>query len=137
MSAATAAREGRMAAEQEMADTFTAYSPNGTTTDANGYEVPAFASQGSTKGKVRGPSSQTSDTVTRMVRVGDVERPVVRGGLHIPISATVPASGWEYVCTAIGEASDSALLNRRYRVVDAPAETHVTARRLNVVQVAP
>ena len=91
MSAATAAREGRMAAEQEMVDTFTAYSPNGTTTDANGYEVPAFTSQGSTPGKVQARTRQ-GDTNVRTIRVGDVDRPVLEGGLHIPLSATVPAS---------------------------------------------
>ena len=135
MSAATAAREGRVAAEQEMADTFTAYSPNGTTTDANGYEVPAFASQGSTPGKVQARTRQ-GDTNVRMIRVGDVDRPVLEGGLHIPISATVPSVGWEYVCTAIGSLSDAALLNRRYRVVDVPAKTYATARRLDVVMVS-
>ena len=137
MSSASAIAQGRAAAEREMADTFTAYAPNGTTTDADGYHVPAFASQGSTKGKIQGPSSQARDTNARTVRVGDVERPVIEGGLHIPIGATVPAIGWEYACTAVGALSDPSLAGRRYRVVDVPAKTFATARRLDVVQVSP
>ena len=137
MSSASAVAQGRVAAEAEMADTFAAYSPNGTTTAGSGKKSPAFTSQGSTSGKVQGSSSQKSDTATRTVSVGGVERPVLSGGLHIPISATIPAVGWEYVCTAVGALSDPSLLNRRYRVVDVPAKTYATARRLDVVQVSP
>ena len=136
MSAGTAAARGRAAAADLYIDTFAAYSPNGTTLDANGYNVPAFASQGSTPGKVQARTRQ-GDTNTRTVAVGGVERPVLEGGLHIPVSATVPSVGWEYVCTAVGALSDPSLLNRRYRVVDVPAKTYVTARRLDVVQVSP
>jgi hypothetical protein len=135
VSAASAVARGRAAAQALLCDTFAAYSPNGTTTDGNGYEVPAFASQGSTSGKVQARTRQ-GDTNVRMVRVGDVERPVLEGGLHIPIGATVPSVGWEYACTAIGALSDPALLNRRYRVVDVPAKTYATARRLDVVLVS-
>ena len=137
MSAGTAAARGRAAAADLYTDTFAAYSPNGTTTDANGYEVPAFTSQGSTPGKVQGPSSQKSDTATRMVTVGGVERPVMSEGLHIPIGATAPTAGWEYVHTVLGPVSDPSLLNRRYRVVNSPAKSNATARRLDVVQVSP
>lgn len=125
----------REQAESGFGDTFTAYSPNGTTTDADGIKVPAFASQGSTPGKIQARTRQ-GDTNTRTVRVGDVDRPVLEGGLHIPIGATVPSVGWEYACTAVGALSDPALLNRRYRVVDVPAKTYATARRLDVVQIS-
>jgi hypothetical protein len=135
VSASSAAAAGRMAAEAEYVDTFAAYSPAGTTLDGNGYEVPAFAAQGSTPGKVQA-RKRLVDTTTRMIRVGDVDRPVLEGGLHIPFSAPVPSIGWEYVCTAVGALSDPALLNRRYRVVDVPAKTFATARRLDVVMVS-
>jgi hypothetical protein len=124
-----------MAAEAEFVDTFAAYSPAGTTTDANGYEVPAFTAQGSTPGKIQSRARQ-GDTQTRTVRVGDVDRPALEGGLHISISAPVPTIGWEYVQTAVGAGSDPALLNRRYRVVEVPAKTFATARRLDVVMVS-
>ena len=117
-----------------MAATFTAYAPNGTTTDGNGYEIPAWTSQGSTKGKIQSQARQ-GDTQTRTVVIGDTERPVMSGGLHIPISATLPSVGWEYECTAIGALSDPSLLGRRYRVVEVPAKTFATARRLDVVEV--
>ena len=123
-----------------MVDTFTAYAPNGTTTDGDGFKVPAYADQGSTKGKVQGPSAQSSDTATRTALVGGVERPVIAGGLHIPVSAPCPAAGpegvgWEYVQTAAGALSDPNLVGRRYRVVNAPAKTYATARRLDVVEI--
>jgi hypothetical protein len=120
--------------------TFTAYSPNGTTTDGDGYEVPAYASEGATPGKVQGPSSSTADTPTRTVNVGGAERPVLAAGLHIPVAAPVPLAGlygigWEYLCTAVGPNDDPALLNRRYLVVGVPAKSFATARRLDVVEV--
>lgn len=129
----------RQAAESLMTLTLTAYSPNGTTTDADGYEVPAFTSQGTVKGKIQAGSQSGQDTATRYVSIGGVERPVLVGGLHIPISASVPVAseqrgqGWEYVVTAVG-AADSALLGRRYLVVGAPAKSFATARRLDVVE---
>lgn len=116
-------------------DTFAAYSPGGSTTDADGFEVPGWTDEGSTVGKVSGRSRE-SDTDTRMVTVGGVERPVVSGGLHIPLTASVPAIGWEYVMTAAGPVTDPALVGRRWRVVDVPAKSYATARRLDVVEVS-
>lgn len=119
--------------------TFTAYSPNGYTTVSN-LKVPAYADQGSTPGKVQGGAASTRDPVSRTVMVGGVERPVLEGGLHIPLSAPVPKAGdrgigWEYLCTAVGPLDDPALLNRRYLVVSVPAKSFATARRLDVVEV--
>lgn len=133
MSAGSAVAAGRMAAEATFLDTFTAYAF--TTSVVDGLDVQGWASQGSTPGKVAGPSSQARDTNARTVPIGGVERVVVEGGLHIPLSATRPAIGWEYLCTAVGSASDPALLNSRWRVVDVPAKSYATARRLDVVRV--
>lgn len=138
MSVGSAVRDGRAAAELNMRDTFTAYSPNGTTT-VNGFEVPGYTSQGTTPGKIAGPSAQTSDTPTRTVTVGNAVLLVVEGGLHIPISATVPVAGeygtgWEYVLTTLGADTDASLLNSRWLVVAVPAKSYATARRLDVVR---
>lgn len=124
----------RADAESMLTLTLAALSPNGTTT-VNSAEVPAFAAEGSTRGKLAGPSQQSQDAATRTVRVGDVEVPVLSGGLHIPINAPVPEARWEYVVTALGPADDPALLGRRYRVVGVPAKSFATARRLDVVEV--
>ena len=113
-----------------MVDTFTAYSESAATVD--GLETTTRVDEGSTPGRVVGPNR---DTDTRTVTVGGVEREVMHGGLHIPLSSPVPAIGWEYVCTAVGAGSDPSLLGRRWRVVDAPAKTFATARRLDVVEV--
>lgn len=115
-----------------MLDTFTAYAYTWTTVD--GMEEQAWVAQGSTRGKVAGRSRQ-GDTNMRTETVGGVERPVVEGGLHIPLDALMPAVGWEYVCDAVGPASDPSLLGRRWRVVDVPAKSFATARRLDVVEV--
>lgn len=121
-----------------MTDTFTAYSPGGSTKDADDYEVGGFTAEGETRGKVSGRSRE-GDPNARTVTVGGVDRLVIEGGLHIPLSAPVPVAhpvtGWEYECTALGPSSDPGLLGRRYRVVDAPMKSYSTARRLDVVDV--
>jgi hypothetical protein len=127
-------------------DTFTAYRPGAPTKDADGYDVPGFASQGSTPGKVRSRSGRALSSETRMVNIGGSDRPVLEGGLHIPVDAFVDGSnkvliaagdrgvGWEFVCTAIG-AGSSGSVGARFLVVGTGLETFQTARRLDVVQV--
>ena len=139
MSIGSALLRGRIAAEAAMTLTFTPYSPNGYTT-VSGLEVPAYASHTNTRGKVQGGSASTADTATEYVTIGGVRRPLLRGGLHIPISATLPTAGdqgvgWEYAVTAVGPLDDPALLNRRFLVVNVPAKSYATARRLDVVEI--
>lgn len=122
----------RAQAEALMLDTFTAQSFE--LTEVDGLEEEAWVDQYVTPGKVSGRSRE-SDTNTRTVTIGGVERPVVEGGLHIPLSAPLPAIGWEYEMTAAGPHSDPSLVGRRWRVVDVPAKSYATARRLDVVEV--
>lgn len=130
----------RQQAESLMTLTLTAYSPAGSTTDADGYKVQAYADEGETPGKVQGGAQAGKDTPTRHVRIGGVERPVLSAGLHIPISAPIPVAseqrgiGWEYVVDSVGPVDDPALLGRRYLVVGVPAKSYATARRLDVVE---
>lgn len=141
VSAEAAVVAGRLAAESLMTVTLTAYSPNGTTTDADGFEVPAYAPEGSTPGKIQAGSREGDDTATRFVPIGGVDRPVLSGGLHIPIGAAVPVAseqrgiGWEYEVTAVGASDDPALLGLRFLVVNVPIKSFATARRLDVVEV--
>lgn len=140
MSISAALARGQRQAESLMTLTLTAYSPNGTPTDPDGLEVPAYADEGTTPGKVQAASIQSGDTSTRTITVGGVPRPVIAAGLHIPISAAMPLSGeygvgWEYVVTAVGANDDPALLGRRFLVVNFPAKSFATARRLDVVEV--
>lgn len=121
-------------AESEMTLTLTAYSPNGVTV-VDDLEVPAFATEGVTRGKVQGSSQAQSQPYTRTEVIGGVERPIIEGGLHIPLSASVPSRTWEYQVTAIGSNDDTALLGRRYWVASVPAKSRMTARRLDVVEV--
>ena len=124
-----------------MSLTLTAYSPAGTTTNADGDQVPAYATEGTTLGKVQSGSQAGTDTPTRYILIGGIERPVLSGGLHIPISADVPVASeqrgqaWEYQVTAIGTNDDPALLGKRFLVVGVPVKSKATARRLDVVEV--
>lgn len=125
----------RADAEGEMTLTLAWFSPNGTTTDSDGQKIPAFATETATAGKAQGPSQQATQPYTRTVNVGGVERPVMEGGIHIPIGAAVPQRFWECQVTALGADDDPALLDRRYRVESVPAKSFATARRLDVIEV--
>lgn len=119
----------------------TAYEPTGSDVDENGYKVVTYTSRGIVAGKFQSASSQGGDTSTRYKQIGEVDRPVFEGGLHIAISATVPkpgwqrGQGWEYEVTAVGPADDPALLGRRVLIVGVPAKSFATARRLDFVEV--
>lgn len=140
--------ELRAQAESLMTLTVTAYSPNGFTDDPNtGLPVPQFATVGTSAAKLQGTSSSSRDTPTRYVRIGEVDRPVLESGLHLPISAFV-ASGvlaivaseqrgvaWEFEVTAAPSPVDPSLVGRRYMVASIPAKSFATARRLDVVEV--
>lgn len=128
--------------------TLAAYSPTDEpTTDADGYQVQGYADEGTTPGKVQSGSQAGSDAATRYVNIGGVDRPVLEGGLHIPLDRflfdglLIQASeqrgkGWEFEVESIGPADDPALLGMRYLVVGVPAKSFATARRLDVVRVS-
>lgn len=132
--------ELRAQAESLMTLTLTAYSPNGWD-NVDGKDVLTYNDEGTTPGKVQGTSATGRDSITRTVTVGGVDREIIDGGLHIPLSATVPVSGldrgkgWEYEVTAVGPLDDPVLLGRRYLVTNVPAKSYATARRLDVVLV--
>lgn len=114
--------------------------PDGFTT-VDGLKVQAYTQHEDTPGKVQGGSQSTADTATEYMTLGGVRRPLLRGGLHIPVGAELPAAGdqgvgWEYAVMEVGMDDDPTLLNRRYRVVNAPAKSYATARRLDVVEVS-
>lgn len=143
MSAESAILAGRLAAEALYADTYTAYAPNGTTMDADGYQVPAFTDMGTTTGKTQSVAPR-ADAATRYVTIGGIKRPVLEGGLHIPIDAFISAGalqivageqgiGWEFECTA---SPDPASVGTRWLVVQCPTKTWATARRLSVAEVS-
>lgn len=120
-------------AESLMTLTLAWYSPSGTVTVVDRMEVPGFTSEGTTVGKVQG--TIRADTTTRMVRVGGTDRPVLEAGVHIPLAGLVPEVGWECVVTGLGAYDDPALSGVCYRVVEVPAKSFGTARRLDVVEV--
>jgi len=116
-----------------MLDTFTAYASEDATVD--GLDETAWVPQYDTLGKLAGSSAQSRDTYSRVVNIGGVDRPVLEGGLHLPLSSDLPAINWEFECIAVGPSSDPSLLGRRWRVVSVPAKSFATARRLDVAEV--
>lgn len=132
---------GRAKAESLMTLELDVYEPTGTGKDADGYDVVEYTKRGRVKGQAQAASRAGGDTQTRYVDVGGVSRPVLVGGLKIPISAALPAAGeqrgigWEYEVAEVGRVDDPALLGRRYLVVEAPVKSYATARRLDVVEV--
>lgn len=138
MSAASLIARGRAAAEREMTLTLEAFSTAADEVDGMLTEVDV--SHGTTKGKVQSGSLAGDDTATQMVTVGGIPRPILHGGLHIPISAPVPVAGeqgqgWQYEVTAVGPHDDPALLGKRFLVVSVPAKSKATARRLDVAEI--
>lgn len=134
------AMQGR--AETLMTLTLAAFSPAGETTNPGGYTEPAYTPEGTTPGRAQG-GTRGKDTATRYVEIGGVKRPVLEGALQIPLAAKVPTAGeqrgqiggaWEYEVIAVGPLDDPALLGRRYMVVETPAKSHATMRRLSVIE---
>lgn len=125
--------------EGMMEDTLVAYEPYPDADRAeDGMESLEYTAKQVTPGKIQG-ASRGSDTNARSVNVGGVDQPVVQGGLHIPVASLAPVAGsvgvgWEYEVTAIGPATPADLLGSRWLVVDSPAKSYMTARRLDVVR---
>lgn len=132
----------RREAEAMMTLTLTAYSPDpeATTTDANGYEIPAYNDEGTTPGRITGGSSSTKDSATRYLNIGGVERPVLSGGLHLPIGSPIPVASeqrgqaWEYEVSGLGTVDNPALMGRRFMVVSLSLVAQATALRLDVIE---
>lgn len=125
---------GRAAAESLMLDTFTAYASTWTTVD--GLQEQTWTAQGTTPGKIPNKQAGGDASNARTVTVGNVERVVIEGGLHLPWSAS-PAVGQEYVLTTLGPTTHPSMLNKRYRVVETHPTSAMTAWRLDVVDVTP
>jgi hypothetical protein len=128
---------GRAAAEETHQDTFTAYSPNGTTTDGNGFEVRAYATRASRP--ARSPARSPATRTPARSRSAAWSAPWSRAACTSPSTPRSPlvgeyGVGWEYVLTDLGPLTDPSLLDSRWLVVDAPAKSYATARRLDVVR---
>lgn len=140
---------GRRMAESLMTLTLTAYSPSDPLM-LDGIRIPGFKVEGTCPGKVQGGTQAGKDTPSRTTTIGGVQRPILEGGLHIPISAFLAPDGrmlmvagsenvgWELEVSAVGGGADPSLLGRRYLLHEIPpAKSFATARRLNVVELPP
>lgn len=131
----------RREAESLFTDVFTAYRPTGYTRAADGMETPSYEQVGRTPGKIQARGGSSRDTSARTQNVAGVDRPIVEGGLHIPVDAQAPTLGpkgvgWEYVLTSPGPFTPHDLAGSRWLVVDSPAKSFQTARRLDVVRLS-
>lgn len=118
-----------------------AFEPNGMSKDDDGFDVLDFIDHGTTCGRIQSLSTGGRDVSARYVEIGGVERPVLVAGLHLPLSASLPAAGhergigWEYLVESVNGLADCELLGRRYLVVEVPAKSFATSRRLDVVEI--
>lgn len=126
---------GRAKAMEYMTITLDALSPWKKIRGADGMDTQDWNPEGNTIALVGGQSQQSPQPTTRYEVVGGVSRPVIDGGVQIPLTSKVPQIGWEYVVRKVAGRADTALLGRRYHVVSVPIESHATARRLDVVDV--
>ncbi|GAA1909371.1 hypothetical protein GCM10009737_08280 [Nocardioides lentus] len=114
--------------------------PRGAPDLATMTQATPWTSKGTSIGKVQSIGRQPQG---REVNVGGVTRTVMEGGLHLPVGAYVDEvegllirPGWRFTVTAVGPADDVALLRQRYLVVEVLRKSRMTARRLDVVEVA-
>lgn len=134
----TALAELRVHANSGMPDTFTPYQPTGMVTGADRIRTQDYTALDPVPGKLQS-RALTGNTETRTVQVAGQDARVVEGGLHIPVTSDAPAAGpvgvgWEYELTTPGPDTPPELVGSRWLVVDAPAKSHMTARRLDVVR---
>lgn len=129
MSASTATRRGRVAAERDMLDACTIRRRTGETTDGEtGVVTPTYTQLYAGKCKVQRQAATASptDVGQATVLIGHVE-------VHVPTSVTTVAADDQVTITA--SALDGALVGRVYTVRAVPEKTFQTARRLAVIEV--
>ena len=129
-------QEHRADQESLMTMTLSASAPGTSPTrDADGMDTTARIPKGSTAGRMSSSSGVSGRAYTQETQVGGTTRPIIQGGISIPVSAVTPEIGWEYVVEAVGPDDDPGLKGRRYRVVSVPMSSGATVRRLDVVEV--
>lgn len=120
------------------------YSPGGlSAAGSDGMRRRTGTPEGKSRGKMQALATIPGvDPVSRMVKIGDTEVPVLEGGLHIPVGDMLDGAGqlrirdgWEGVVVRLGPYDDPPLFGKRFRVVGIPEKSFVTARRLDVVDV--
>lgn len=127
---------GRTAAQAQMLDTCDVKRPTGhmTQDETTGREIPEYETLYSSPCKVASRVSK-GDTLARYVTIGGVERPVIDGGIHLPMSALDIGISYVITLTALGPVTDPRLLGQSFRVESVPSKSYATARRLDVVEV--
>lgn len=128
--------ELRRQAEALMTDSGVMCRPTGRTAqNADGEEEQVYEDVFASPCKIQGPSTASRDTASRTVNIGGVDRPVIEGGLHIPVDKPATEHGWVFELTRVGALSDIRLLGKKYMVVNDPVKSNATARRIDVVEV--
>lgn len=126
VSAISAVREGRRAAENLMLDAATVQSVTGTTTDPlTGVDTPTYAAVYTGKCKVQG-----LDPLERNPEVVGATATVQRYRVDVPVGSFEPAIG--QVITITTATLDPHLAGRKFRVVSLLHKTAATAYRLGV-----
>lgn len=128
MSRASALARGRTAAELGMVDACTIRRRTGQSTGAGGVITPAYTTlyAGKCRVQIRAESGQGDD-------IGEAYRVVERREIQLPMSVTglLEADLIEVTAAAL----DPELVGKVYAVRDIAAKTHLTSRRVTVLEV--
>ncbi len=128
MSALTAVLKGRVAAERNMVDACVIKHKTGETTGAGGVITPTWSTLYTGKCRVQVKSGDGQGTT-----VGEAYLIVERHEVQLPMSVTGLAEGDQITITA--SALDPDLVGRVYAVRDVLRKSHLTARRVTVLEV--
>jgi hypothetical protein len=127
MSASTAALKGQAAAERNMVDACVVKHKSGETTGAGGVVTPTYSTLYTGKCRVQ------SNALTRQGSdIGEAYVIVERHEVQLPMSVTGLQEGDQITITASGDAD---LVGRVFTVRDVLRKTHLTARRVTVLEV--
>lgn len=128
MSASSAVTKGRVAAERNMVDACVIKHKTGETTGAGGVITPTWSTLYTGKCRV-----QSNATTRQGSDVGEAYLVVERHEVQLPMSVTGLQEGDQITITA--SALDPDLVGRVYTVRDVLRKTHLTARRVTVLEV--
>lgn len=128
MSIEAALTRGRTAAEALMVDACTIERRNGDSVGTGGVITPAYDELYAGKCRV-----QVRQETGQGTNVGEAFRIVGRTEIQLPITVTGLAEGDRITITAA--ALDPELVGKVYAVRDVLAKTHLTSRRVNVLEV--
>lgn len=130
MSAESAARAGRVAAERNMTDTWIVERKTGRTMDSLGNYTDVFTEVYNGKARLRTYEAYESSPVS-----GGHAYAVTRAFLQTPVNDATAAIAVDDRARCIASVSDPSLVGTVLRIASLPSMTHATSRRFPVEEI--